>query len=293
MPNRTAGTETLPYASELVPAGLPEGIDGEAHVPFAELLDAHYRSLRLPSDYAESDDFITAKPAILEHGLYIRTDDSRFKTAAQLVIVSLLREPREKYAPGRNTGVVFNNSDFAAVGRTPLDGYQYPKNRENPEPSAETIAFWQERVTRKISGLESIQKRLLGERALLQSLRNNLLPDNRLVRYKAKNLEKKRAAGEELIHAMAEVAAINLNLGATALTGMHRAIHFNLYGYWGNAHPEDSGIVTADQVKRWRVYLAHTGSYTTAMIDRVARTAEVCRRSLAKHSAPPDPAEAA
>lgn len=276
-------TESTPlsYETELVPARLPVGMDGEAQVHFSRLLQGQHEAVKPAYDYADIADFQMAMPVAIESGLYIALNDHRYQSATQLVIAAQFLGTREKKAPGRNTGVVFGAEDFRVVGRTPLGdvraeyGRMVPRPRGNYVDSPEVVAGRAKaasgRLAAKVRNLDSIEKRLREERKLSESLHHNLNPQYR-PRYKVKNLEKVRAQLDERIHETAELATLNLNLGTAAVTGLHRAIHYNLYGYWQST--------TLDA--RWRAYNAMVGSHATARIDRVVTARLDCSRELVR-----------
>jgi|GEM_PF-7019667 len=185
-------------------------------------------------------DFRNAKPLYLQTGLIIEPRDIRFKKAQQLVVAS--RQETDLDLQGivpATTGVVFPADEFKAVARNARDFTKHIQattrraNEDNPQIGHDEL---EEKVQRsaahalrsKKEGMEKLDFELIEQRQLMGKMYRDSKHIWRTA-YLAKNLNKDRKRADELIHRTADTATINLNLGTSEVSRMHRALASELY----------------------------------------------------------------
>lgn len=282
---------TPPY-EEFVVQQRPLDIDLGRKLTLRRLTALYAGDLALPAEEITEVAAVNATPATLEDGLYIARDDARFKTAESLVFVDSKYATEEAKAASRtgeptkvppiDTGVVFPAYEFKLVGHHPRALGKHTRNRArnanagNPDRDEADEVVGRSgghALERYLGGMETVQERLVSERQVLRSLLKDLISPAWQAHYKGRNLEKRREETDDKIHEAAEIATVNLNLGNTAINGLHAAIRYNLYGQ----APEDQ------QTNWWKRYIIFVGRYTSARIDRLTSASESCKDELKRY----------
>lgn len=285
----------LPFMTEVVTAPEAGLVDWSRKITLRKLVWALSGEENIAADYASEPDLSLATPVSIESGLYIKAGDPRFADAEGIVTISsrhateaakqALKDERagkQPKVPPINTGIIFPSDEFSVLGYYPkaLARHQRTKtrraNRTNPDRDEA-----KEKVGRSaghtlegyIKGMNTLEGTLLDERAVLMSLYRDLTTPIWQARFKARNLDRRRKQADETIHNTAETASINLNLGTTAVEGLHRAIRANLYRRG-----------TQDQLaENWLSYIVMTGRYAAARIDRLTSLVATAQEELTRY----------
>lgn len=294
-PARDPNQEMLPFEAEIVPIRQHVEIDWERKLTLRRLVWIIAENEPLPQSYATSDDLTNAQPLAIEAGLYIPKDDPRYENAEGLIEVNPrfatdaaktaaqeVGEGKQPKVPPTFIGVIFPPDEFKGIGYYPkalakrvrtdtrAANLSAADRDEVDEKAGRSAGHTLEGYIKKMNGL---QNGLFDERNMLRSLFKDLTTPAWQAHYKARNLDKKRKQADEKIHKTAEVASINLNLGNTAIEGLHKAIKFNLYGH-----------LTQDQlVESWLRYIVMTGRYASARIDRLVSSIAASQSELGRY----------
>lgn len=228
-------------------------------------------------DIAEQD-FNMANAISINTGLYIYPGDERYRSPATEQLVRI-RKDNEWNSPA----VVFPTEQFRTVARSPQDLAKHAMavtreaNKDNSDPidvEGKVGRSAGHALLGKINGLEKLE-------ATLAATRNDLLlPLNREVNnntsrpwqahYLPKNIDKKRKQFDEELHHTLDTAAINLNIGTTALQAAHRALVSNLYRR-GSRNELSS---------QWLNYLTLSRDYVKARRSKIATSKAECKLQM-------------
>lgn len=268
----------LPTFEEVVQAGQYDEVSGEDRITLNRLINLAGQDVNVTPE-PEIRDFENAAPVAIERGLYIPYKDPRYQRAQQMVRLGVDATTSPTL---HNVGVVFPSSEFHIVARNARDLARFTeartRNANKDNPDRDEI---RQKVGRsaghalfeKITDIFGLNSQIKDELTVMRSLYRDL-NSSWQAHYKSKNLEKKRAFADERIHETSETSTINLNLGSTAIKGLHRAIKKNLYG--GNR-------THAETAFNWQSYIKLVGRYMGARVHKLELSQTMCEEEFAKY----------
>ena len=252
----------LGCSDELVQEGNFNPSDPEKRIALASVLKILGQNLKFGKEPSVAE-YLQAEPTLLETGLFIHPTDPRYRQAQHMVTFS-------------SYGVVFPPTEFRTIARSPRDLARHTVNvtvlKNLAEPDKEDTG-------RRSAGHALIakmdsQKRLgatyNSERGAYRDVYLDLFQPVR-TRYKAKNIEKRRALVDEKIHETAEVASLTFNLDTVVLSGIHRAIKKNLYS--GNKS-------SSELAAQWIKYIKLLDKYSMAKLEKLRTSYAMSREEL-------------
>ncbi|HSW85314.1 MAG TPA: hypothetical protein VLF79_01705 [Candidatus Saccharimonadales bacterium] len=232
------------------------GVDPEQRLPLYDLVSTE--AAFVPRDVELSAECrFRANPDYLEKGLYIPQDDPIFYTASQTIRIGT-HESSDNKTEAR-MAVVFPSDEYTIIDRDPI---------VSEKPSSLSLFA----LSKKIGAQTRLVKQLASERKDAISLHRAVDKQNN--RYKAKNLERRRAEADEKFHETAELASLNLGLDRITVNGLHRAIRARLYA--GNySHDEFTN--------NWLGYIVMIGRHNAAKMYKLQLSIAQSERDFSMH----------
>ncbi len=175
------------------------------------------------------EDFWRASPCGLTHGLYIGREDDRYTDPKTEQLIRIHRD-RDYHS----YGVVFPSDQFHTVARSPLDLIKHAmattRNANKDNGDTEDV---EARVGRtaghalesKIAAMNKIDAELEAARTAVfvplqaEAMSNRAHPW--IARYRSKDIDALLKSVDKQYHEVIDTAAINFNVGSTALKGAH------------------------------------------------------------------------
>lgn len=233
----------IPNHIEVVPEGVYPEIDPEKRISLIKLLPYVRETIDFGRDPSIID-YVRSEPKYLESGLYIPSDDERFREAPHLVRVGLRRTGPHHTLEG--VGVTFQPGQYRVVTRSPSDMGKHAINRNrglnwgSDDVIAEEAKAKREaghHLITMITGQDRLTAQLTQELGVLEPVHKDLVATRR-TRYYSAHIEAMRAVTDASIHDTIETAVLNLNLGegeqrALAINGIHKVFKRRLYGLEG------------------------------------------------------------
>lgn len=202
------------------------------------------------------EDFYRARPDVLELGLYIAQNDEQYRAKDTQQLVRLRKD---KY--DRSPGVVFPEDEFMVITYSPsgmasrIMARTRLANRYQPDVNEKATRSACHALTEKIDRLSGLDNSL-------EELRTDILVPvqeeayrngNRgwQAHYSPKNIDRLRRQVDERYHEAIDIAAINLNVGSTALKAAHRAAASALYRTPDDRQRNQNWASTANFLRRY------------------------------------------
>lgn len=233
------------------------------------------------------DDFSHAFPANLVRTLYYpRGDKRRREEPRPAMLVTVPEGTPTLNLPGvvgRYDSIVVGGEDFRIIARDPhriSDTIQanvekaHEDDTDRDYKNQRTATIVVEAMTRKQAALASLDTSVESKRDVLYRINR----DARIVwrtSYLGKNLDRDRQRADEIIHAIAEIACINLNLGTKQESALHRGITSNLY-----RRGSSRDLSTA-----WKSYTRLFGLYLNAERGKISQSQNACQYELERRLA--------
>jgi hypothetical protein len=268
----------LPTTTEVIQVGQYEGVSDEDRITLSRLIRLASQDAAVHPEPQEAD-FEQATPHAIEHGLYIPYSDPRYHSAEQLVRLGV--DTMGTQTP-QHRGVVFPSSEFYVVARNARDLARHTEaktrnaNKNNPDRDEVRQKVGRSvghTLSGKIESIVGLSSHIKEEVKVMRSLYRDLRSPWQ-AHYKVKNLEKKRVFADERIHETAEVSTINLNLGSSAVKGLHGAIKKNLYG---------ENRTHAQTAHSWHSYITLVGRYMGARVHKLDLSKAMCKEEFARY----------
>jgi hypothetical protein len=267
----------LRCSAELVPEASYADLDPEQRLSLTSLVNIVRGTVPLGKE-PTIDDYFHAEPKAIERGLYINPRNPKYRQAQHVVTLGVPPRPENIITLG-DLAVVFPPTEYAIVARNSRDLGRASVSRTAKARLNEPSASEAHNTSMRSAGHTLIAKRdaqgrllnVLGsEREDYKALYRDLITPFR-TRYKAKNLEKKRALLDEKVHETIEVASVFLELDDPALAGLHKATRKNLYN--GN-------YSSSEFAYNWVRSLIMVGLHNAAKAYKLRLSSELCLEEL-------------
>ncbi len=259
---------TAPLPPNLEAPELPENLDRNRIITAGSLLRILSETVEVDLSSVSTADIDNTAPKVIEYGLYIPKEDPRF------------RKSKHTYEE-----VVFPVEQWLEIARSPSDlaRHMYSRTQKvNAKRPPETRVDDRDvmHATAMRAGGHTLEERLVKLDGLYNSTFDELDALRRLhtelkfwfqARYRAENLDVLRKVGHNAIHRAAEVSVVNTKKKNVDVDGIHRAIHYKLYG------PQST---SNRRVKNWRQFTYLAGTYAKRRIDAIITSMHATEASL-------------